>query len=146
MTDICAIDATPFKSKISRLNQFERYSILREFNKCLVGFRPSIHLQDSLTSQPIATGNWGCGAFGGDMQLKFVIQWMAASVLRESNVIGTRATVSNDDMLMYYYTFGIPTLQLEIENFLKVVETSGIVVDPSKFIPSTFSFEMVHIR
>jgi len=47
---------------------------------------------------------------------------------------------------MYYYTFGIPTLQLEIENFLKVVETSGIVVDPSKFIPSTFSFEMVHIR
>ncbi|GJJ67697.1 poly(ADP-ribose) glycohydrolase [Entomortierella parvispora] len=134
MTNICAIDATPFKSKISRLNQFERYSILREFNKCLVGFRPSIHLQDSLTSHPIATGNWGCGAFGGDMQLKFVIQWMAASVLRESTVIGTGSTVSNDDMLLYYYTFGIPALQLEIENFLKVVESSGKTIDPKRVV------------
>jgi poly(ADP-ribose) glycohydrolase len=28
---------------------------------------------------PIASGNWGCGAFGGDPQLKAVIQWLAAS-------------------------------------------------------------------
>lgn len=27
----------------------------------------------------IATGNWGCGAFGGDPQLKAVLQWIAAS-------------------------------------------------------------------
>lgn len=27
----------------------------------------------------IATGNWGCGAFGGDPQVKTVIQWLAAS-------------------------------------------------------------------
>lgn len=27
----------------------------------------------------IATGNWGCGAFGGDPELKSVIQWLAAS-------------------------------------------------------------------
>jgi poly(ADP-ribose) glycohydrolase len=25
------------------------------------------------------TGKWGCGAFGGDPELKFVIQWLAAS-------------------------------------------------------------------
>lgn len=29
--------------------------------------------------RPVATGNWGCGAFGGDPQLKCLIQWMAAS-------------------------------------------------------------------
>lgn len=29
--------------------------------------------------RPIATGNWGCGAFCGDPQLKAMIQWMAAS-------------------------------------------------------------------
>ncbi|VDI64122.1 Hypothetical predicted protein, partial [Mytilus galloprovincialis] len=29
--------------------------------------------------RPIATGNWGCGAFGGDPQLKAMLQWMAAS-------------------------------------------------------------------
>lgn len=27
----------------------------------------------------VATGNWGCGAFGGDLQLKSIIQWLAAS-------------------------------------------------------------------
>lgn len=27
----------------------------------------------------IATGNWGCGAFGGDPELKTIIQWLAAS-------------------------------------------------------------------
>ncbi|XP_052245457.1 uncharacterized protein LOC127854454 isoform X2 [Dreissena polymorpha] len=29
--------------------------------------------------RPITTGNWGCGAFGGDPHLKSLIQWMAAS-------------------------------------------------------------------
>ncbi|KAM1201085.1 hypothetical protein FF1_017397 [Malus domestica] len=27
----------------------------------------------------IATGNWGCGAFGGDPEVKAVVQWLAAS-------------------------------------------------------------------
>ena len=27
----------------------------------------------------IATGNWGCGVFGGDFELKFLQQWVAAS-------------------------------------------------------------------
>ena len=43
------------------------------------------------TGQPFATGNWGCGCFGGDLQLKALLQWMAAS----------RA---NREML--YYPFG----------------------------------------
>lgn len=30
---------------------------------------------------PVATGNWGCGSSSlGDVQLKLVIQWMAASL------------------------------------------------------------------
>lgn len=30
---------------------------------------------------PVATGNWGCGSTShGDVQLKLVIQWMAASL------------------------------------------------------------------
>lgn len=27
----------------------------------------------------VATGNWGCGAFGGDPEVKTMIQWLAAS-------------------------------------------------------------------
>ena len=29
--------------------------------------------------RPVATGNWGCGVFKGDPELKAVIQWAAAS-------------------------------------------------------------------
>eukprot|EP00057_Strongylocentrotus_purpuratus_P021526 XP_011676000.1 PREDICTED: uncharacterized protein LOC585285 isoform X1 [Strongylocentrotus purpuratus] len=32
--------------------------------------------------RPIATGNWGCGVFGGDPQLKSLLQWVAASQCR----------------------------------------------------------------
>lgn len=27
------------------------------------------------------TGNWGCGVFKGDLKLKFLIQWIAASLV-----------------------------------------------------------------
>ncbi|KAK3035394.1 hypothetical protein RJ639_032922 [Escallonia herrerae] len=45
----------------------------------------------------IATGNWGCGAFGGDPEVKAVIQWLAASqALRP---------------FIFYYTFSVEALQ-----------------------------------
>jgi len=28
---------------------------------------------------PICTGKWGCGAFKGEEDLKFMIQWIACS-------------------------------------------------------------------
>eukprot|EP00249_Psilotum_nudum_P021507 c28133_g1_i2 orf=76-1968(+) len=40
----------------------------------------------------IATGNWGCGAFGGDIELKSLLQWIAASQAGRPFV--------------HYYTFG----------------------------------------
>ncbi|XP_038874333.1 poly(ADP-ribose) glycohydrolase 1-like [Benincasa hispida] len=48
----------------------------------------------------IATGNWGCGAFGGDPQVKSIIQWLAASQALRPFIL--------------YYTFGneaLPHLQ-----------------------------------
>jgi len=30
-------------------------------------------------TRPVATGNWGCGVFRGDPELKAIIQWVAAS-------------------------------------------------------------------
>ncbi|XP_031132192.1 poly(ADP-ribose) glycohydrolase 1 [Ipomoea triloba] len=46
----------------------------------------------------IVTGNWGCGAFGGDPELKAMIQWLAASQ-------ALRPFIS-------YYTFDLKALQL----------------------------------
>ena len=34
----------------------------------------------------ICTGNWGCGVFGGDPQLKFIIQWISATLANKSMV------------------------------------------------------------
>ncbi|CAH2059872.1 unnamed protein product [Thlaspi arvense] len=45
----------------------------------------------------VATGNWGCGVFGGDPELKAMIQWLAASQAR-------RPFIS-------YYTFGVKALE-----------------------------------
>jgi poly(ADP-ribose) glycohydrolase len=31
-------------------------------------------------NKKIITGNWGCGVFRGDPQIKLIIQWIAASL------------------------------------------------------------------
>ncbi len=54
--------------------QFEKNYIDRELHKCYVAF---VHGKRIAT--PVATGNWGCGAFNGNPELKFLIQWIAAS-------------------------------------------------------------------
>lgn len=37
-----------------------------------------VHYEDN-EDDGVATGNWGCGVFGGDPELKATIQWLAAS-------------------------------------------------------------------
>ncbi|KAF9121321.1 hypothetical protein BGW39_010632 [Mortierella sp. 14UC] len=151
MTEVCAIDARPFKSRASRLDQFERHYLLREINKALAGFRQSpinasewglarledVNANSSSSSiemtrlRPIASGNWGCGAFGGHLQLKFVLQWIAASIC---GGFSPRDKALGDDLL--YYTFGMQQLQEEIEAFVKVANASGNIIDPKRLVES----------
>ncbi|XP_057450173.1 poly(ADP-ribose) glycohydrolase 1-like isoform X2 [Lotus japonicus] len=37
------------------------------------------HRMEQCNNIGVATGNWGCGAFGGDPEVKTIIQWLAAS-------------------------------------------------------------------
>lgn len=60
-------------------------NLLRELNKAIAGFS----LIEDAPTKTIATGKWGCGAFKGDPQLKFLIQWMAASVLGRKLIFHT---------------------------------------------------------
>jgi len=76
--DVLCIDATPYGA-IYRDKQFVLSEILVELEKCRCGLSYSCH-------KPFATGNWGCGVFGGDPQLKAIIQWIAASVCGKSIV------------------------------------------------------------
>ncbi|EPY34122.1 poly(ADP-ribose) glycohydrolase [Angomonas deanei] len=80
--DICvvAVDAINFSGNVE--DQYLASYILREVRKAFVGFHgPSAEKATCKlgNSGPIATGNWGCGAFGGDVELKVLIQWIAAS-------------------------------------------------------------------
>ncbi|ODM90097.1 Poly(ADP-ribose) glycohydrolase [Orchesella cincta] len=73
-TQIVVMDALHFKPHEIE-SQFEREKIDRELHKAFVAFV----IPNGETDIPIATGNWGSGAFNGDLELKFLIQWMAAS-------------------------------------------------------------------
>ena len=80
-----AIDATRFTGIIRK--QYELPYLLRELNKAYVAFD---HHYPKLNAS-VATGNWGCGAFGGSIQLKSLLQWIAASTCERP---------------VTYYTFG----------------------------------------
>ncbi|XP_030059148.1 poly(ADP-ribose) glycohydrolase isoform X2 [Microcaecilia unicolor] len=95
-TEIVAIDAIHFRRY---LDQFAPEKIRRELNKAYCGFaRPGIPSQHL---SAVATGNWGCGAFGGDSRLKALLQMMAA------------AEAGRD---VVYFTFGDSELMREIYN------------------------------
>ncbi|NXR48578.1 PARG glycohydrolase, partial [Hippolais icterina] len=86
-TEIVAIDAFHFRRF---LDQFGPEKIRRELNKATCLSNPSLVCMQAYCgfSRPnvppqhlsaIATGNWGCGAFGGDSRLKALIQILAAA-------------------------------------------------------------------
>lgn len=42
----------------------------------------------------VSTGNWGCGAFGGNPEIKSMIQWIAASQVRDKlNIMSTFVSI-----------------------------------------------------
>ena len=92
---------------------FVKANVKRDLEKAHAGFlslsKTNVgHLPNSETDrkQPtkVITGNWGCGAFRGDKELKFVLQFLAASQC---------------GMKMEYCTWGEHALNLAIANFLK---------------------------
>lgn len=73
-TEIVAIDALQFRSF---LEQFKPGKINRELNKAYCGFARPEEPSENLSA--VATGNWGCGVFGGDTRLKALLQMLAAA-------------------------------------------------------------------
>ncbi|XP_021774871.1 poly(ADP-ribose) glycohydrolase 1-like [Chenopodium quinoa] len=102
---VIAIDAL----RRAGTKQYQSEFLLREVNKAFCGFLDhSEYLQHQQTvpgcNGGIVTGNWGCGIFGGDPQIKSMIQWVSASQ-------ASRPFVS-------YYTFGLD----KVKNLDQVVE------------------------
>ncbi|XP_068632531.1 poly(ADP-ribose) glycohydrolase-like [Battus philenor] len=94
--------------------EFKPESITRELKKAWVGFSFYIDEEsDSVNFPGIATGNWGCGAFGGTPQLKSLIQIMACAQARRP---------------MAYYTFGDKKLGDEIIDMYCLLDKYNVTV------------------
>ncbi|KAM3605799.1 uncharacterized protein V6R79_005005 [Siganus canaliculatus] len=107
-TEIVAIDALKFRHS---QEQFVPEKILRELNKAYCGFYRSN--TDTKYLSAVATGNWGCGAFGGDTRLKALIQLMAA------------AEAGRD---MAYFTFGDAQLMRDVNEIHSFLTNKKVTV------------------
>lgn len=107
-TEIVAIDALQFRNFFE---QFHPDKINRELNKAYCGFyRPE---KESQNLAAVATGNWGCGVFGGDARLKAMIQMLAA------------AEAGRD---VAYFTFGDSQLMTDVHNMHSFLTQRNISV------------------
>jgi len=109
---IIVIDAIDY-SKTSQSSQYNKVNVKRELSKAFIGF-----FGDRSELYPIATGKWGCGAFGGDPQLKFIIQWLAASKAKREVIFYTTGdkNLSNADRILQKYG------KAEIREVVKMIE------------------------
>lgn len=86
---LVAIDAKRFRAE-AQLEQLDDGHFFREINKALAGFDIDVircpELQNSRNLARVATGNWGCGVFAGDPQVKFLIQWIVCSIVGKEMV------------------------------------------------------------
>ncbi|KAL7997211.1 putative poly(ADP-ribose) glycohydrolase, BRCT domain superfamily [Plasmopara halstedii] len=79
---VVGMDATDYSmTQVER--QYSRAHVWRDLVKAFAGFS---YKTDETCSWPVGTGNWGCGVFKGDRELKFLIQWLAAS-LHDRNLV-----------------------------------------------------------
>ena len=96
---IVAIDALQFQGYSE---QYKEHLMRRELNKAYIGF-----FNDVPAIGPcVASGNWGCGAFGGISSLKALLQLMACVICKRN---------------LSYFTFGDDHLRdklLEVYKFL----------------------------
>eukprot|EP00002_Diphylleia_rotans_P037108 TRINITY_DN8264_c0_g1_i1.p1 TRINITY_DN8264_c0_g1~~TRINITY_DN8264_c0_g1_i1.p1 ORF type:complete len:584 (-),score=128.39 TRINITY_DN8264_c0_g1_i1:143-1894(-) len=107
-TYIVAIDAT---ERVR--SQFDPELVDRELNKAFCGFQgitrknsPTLMHADFPEYSEVATGNWGCGVFGGDVRLKFVIQLLACSEAEKN---------------MVYFTFGDEDLTKQLSDMASLL-------------------------
>ncbi|XP_047530143.1 poly(ADP-ribose) glycohydrolase-like isoform X1 [Vanessa atalanta] len=90
---VLAIDAQPFSN---RSQEYTKEAITRELDKAWVGFSFFTAEAAGPHFPGVATGNWGCGAFGGSAPLKLLIQMMA---------------LARAGRHLAYYTFGDAALR-----------------------------------
>jgi poly(ADP-ribose) glycohydrolase len=103
---IVAIDALDLRNGNAD-QQYKPELILRELCKAWAGF--------DVTDVPlnVATGNWGCGVFEGDAELKSLIQWMA---------------ISRSGKVMHYFPWSDEAIYYGLPELAEVIMNRGVSV------------------
>jgi len=71
---------------VNFVDQYKPYIMQRELAKAFIGFNiPEDEFKHKVTR--IETPNWGVGACGGDLELKFALQWIAVTLARPERSI-----------------------------------------------------------
>eukprot|EP01097_Dermamoeba_algensis_P009482 TRINITY_DN666_c0_g1_i1.p1 TRINITY_DN666_c0_g1~~TRINITY_DN666_c0_g1_i1.p1 ORF type:complete len:470 (-),score=89.33 TRINITY_DN666_c0_g1_i1:48-1457(-) len=119
---LVAIDAINFRGSANPCAQLKRNIFLRELTKAAAGMQDvallhtqkegeAAFLPEGVVECPvekfkvIATGNWGCGVFRGHLEVKAVVQWLAASI--------------TEGRSMRYYPFDQTDLAERLKSFVQ---------------------------
>jgi len=78
-TEIVALDATHYPPSLRKYIQYSTKDTIREMNKLYAGYKLN-ELSNLKKDSYIATGNWGCGAYNGELELKALLQILVASI------------------------------------------------------------------
>ena len=104
---IIAIDAIRLSNNYYYYGNIQQ-NIMRDIHKAYVGFNLINFETEKNTDKTIATGNWGCGVFGGNHEQKFIEQWIAASF----------AGVKK----LNYYSFGHENMKMAAQFYKNIKE------------------------
>lgn len=138
--EVVAIDALVIHDHKA---QFQQYMVKRELNKAYVGF----HSYDKKKALPaVCTGNWGCGAFGGDKRLKALIQLLAAARAKRDVCYFTFDDEKLRDDLHKIHSFLTAGNVLGIGDLLKLIEQyrRNVVLRSSSRKPKMNLFEYIY--
>lgn len=115
---IVAIDAHVFRCYT---DQFQAGLLKRELDKAYCGFYAPVERK---YLPAIATGNWGCGAFGGDSRVKGLIQMMASSACSRDLVYFTFGDAELAEDLLNIHSF-IAERKLTVSDVWKMMYRYG---------------------
>ncbi|EFC39204.1 poly (ADP-ribose) glycohydrolase [Naegleria gruberi] len=127
--------------------QFQKEFILREIFKTTCAFtsKENDFLKDSssdlptLENEPIASGFWGCGMFGGDKQLKTIIQWLSATLCNRPSL--TIHLFSPEDEKIEQ-DFNTKILPLIVEKELSLGQVADALLNTYQSVRKTTSFSI----
>ncbi|CAH8668952.1 unnamed protein product [Dicrocoelium dendriticum] len=127
---VAAMDATNFRFA---KGQFRPERILRELNKAYCAFTDDLAPRRKLPPI-VSTGNWGCGAFRGNLDLKGLIQMIACLQAGKSLVYSTFGDQAFCNRLYDIYQF-LSSRKVTIGRLWNILTTldESVHAEPSSF-------------